>query len=122
MFNTSRFAKVTPRLRMVWRLALAGAVVTSFSTTLSAASLETAVLTAGGISNWGTYGSTAPFNSYFDDSVFIPTIGLAPAGIAGEIKSQTAASGLLTEQSSINTGFNTNARVTQPAPRRSLNQ
>ena len=111
MLNPFRIANAARRLRLVWRLAIAGAVIAAASTSLLAASLETAVLTEGGVSNWGTFGPAAPFYSYFNDSVPIPTIGLAAAGVAGEIKTQSAAGGVLTDQSAINATFQTNSFI-----------
>ncbi|MCA9101219.1 MAG: PEP-CTERM sorting domain-containing protein [Pirellulales bacterium] len=97
--------------RSTIHVALFACVVIGSAAEVGAASIETAVLTAGGYSNWGTYGVPAPFSDYFSDSVSVPTIGLAAAGVPGEIKSQSATSGFLTDQSSINTGFSGNTFV-----------
>lgn len=85
--------------------------------------LESFTMTVGGQSNFGTYSAPAPvYNGFFGQGnvlgVSIPSNGsfsnpsfLAPTGIDGSWRQQTATSGVLSDSMSVSTTFNAGANT-----------
>lgn len=113
--SSIRFADVSPR--GLCRAALLASALAVAPHAMAAPYLETFVMTAAGQSNFGTYSAPEPvYQGFFGGgnvlgfsipaTAFSNPANLAAAGIAGDWRLQSAATGVLNDSMSVNTSFN----------------
>ena len=88
-----------------WAILMLGGVTVTPS--VAGSSIETLVLSVGGESTYTTYGAPPGFypGLFFNSGVGIPSIGLAPAGVAGAFRIQDASAGPLSDSIALNTTY-----------------